>query len=90
MMSMETTKRVWQASDPRRNTPSIGIYSHVKDRWGIFHAQPFVLNERQAGVAIEVSSAKSWRPASLLWIPMATPTLPCHMPVCLVLIFARG
>ncbi|MFV4173401.1 Tn3 family transposase, partial [Mycobacterium tuberculosis] len=39
--------------DPRRNTPSIGIYSHVKDRWGIFHAQPFVLNERQAGVAIE-------------------------------------
>ena len=39
--------------DPRRNTPSIGIYSHVKDRWGIFYAQPFVLNERQAGVAIE-------------------------------------
>ena len=31
MMSMETTKRVWQARlDPRRNTPSIGIYSHVK------------------------------------------------------------
>jgi TnpA family transposase len=54
MMSMETTKRVWQARlDPRRNTPSIGIYSHAKDRWGIFHAQPFVLNERQAGVAIE-------------------------------------
>ncbi len=26
---------VWQARlDPRRNTPSIGIYSHVKDRWG--------------------------------------------------------
>ena len=54
MMSMETTKRVWQARlDPRRNTPSIGIYSHVRDRWGIFHAQPLVLNERQAGVAIE-------------------------------------
>ncbi len=54
MMSMETTKRVWQARlDPRRNTPSIGIYSHVRDRWGIFHSQPFVLNERQAGVAIE-------------------------------------
>src|SRR2546427_538014 len=33
MMTMETTKRVWQARlDPRRNTPSIGIYSHVKDR----------------------------------------------------------
>src|SRR3546814_20662725 len=39
--------------DPRRNTSSIGIYSHVRDRWGIFYAQPFVLNERQAGVAIE-------------------------------------
>jgi TnpA family transposase len=54
MMSMETTKRVWEARlDPRRNTPSIGIYSHVCDRRGIFHAQPFVLNERQAGAAIE-------------------------------------
>jgi len=54
MMSMETTKRVWQARmDPRRNTPSVGIYSHVRDRWGVFYAQPFVLNERQAGVAIE-------------------------------------
>src|SRR3546814_10442210 len=39
--------------DPRRNTSSIGIYPHVRDRWGIFYAQPFVLNERQAGVAIE-------------------------------------
>jgi len=54
MMSMETTRRVWQARmDPRRSTPSIGTYSHVRDRWGIFNAQPFVLNERQAGVAIE-------------------------------------
>lgn len=54
MMSMETTQRVWQARlDPRRNTPSVGIYSHVRDRWGISYAQPFVLNERQAGVAIE-------------------------------------
>ena len=54
MMSMETTKRVWQARlDPRRNTPSIGIYSHVRDRLGISYAQPFVVNERQAGVAIE-------------------------------------
>jgi len=54
MMSLETSKRVWQARiDPRRQTPSIGIYSHVHDRWGIFHAQPIVLNERQAGAAIE-------------------------------------
>ena len=52
---LETAKRVWQARlDPRRHTPSIGIYSHVRDRWGIFHAQPLILNEqRQAGAAIE-------------------------------------
>jgi TnpA family transposase len=55
MMSLETAKRVWQARlDPRRQTPSIGIYSHMRDRWGIFHAQPLVLNgQRQAGAAIE-------------------------------------
>jgi TnpA family transposase len=54
MMSLETSKRVWQARlDPRRQTASVGIYSHVRDRWGIFHAQPIVLNERQAGAALE-------------------------------------
>jgi TnpA family transposase len=54
MMSLETSRRVWQARvDPRRQTASIGIYSHVRDRWGIFHAQPIVLNERQAGAALE-------------------------------------
>lgn len=54
MMSLETSRRVWQArSDPRRQTASVGVYSHVRDRWGIFHAQPIVLNERQAGAAIE-------------------------------------
>ncbi|UMY33482.1 Tn3 family transposase [Burkholderia contaminans] len=54
MMSLETTRSVWQArADPRRRTASIGIYTHVRDRWGIFYDQPIVLNERQAGVAIE-------------------------------------
>jgi TnpA family transposase len=54
MMSLETSKRVWQARlDPRRQTASVGVYSHVRDRWGIFHAQPIVLNERQAGAALE-------------------------------------
>jgi TnpA family transposase len=54
MMSLETPQRVWQARlDPRRQTPSVGIYSHVLAGWGIFYAQPFVLNERQVGVAIE-------------------------------------
>jgi TnpA family transposase len=29
------------------------IYTHMRDRWGIVYDQPIVLNERQAGVAIE-------------------------------------
>jgi len=54
MMSLETRQCVWQARmDPRHQTPSVGIYSHVRDRWGIFYAQPILLNERQAGAAIE-------------------------------------
>ena len=54
MMSLETRRRVWQARlDPRRQTPSVGIYSHVLASWGIFNAQPIVLNERQVGAAIE-------------------------------------
>jgi len=54
MMSMETNKRVFLArTDPRRQTASIGIYTHVRDRWGISYAQPILLNERQAGAAIE-------------------------------------
>ncbi|BBE10388.1 Transposase Tn3 family protein [Mycoavidus cysteinexigens] len=54
MMSLETTRTVWQARvDPRRRTASIGIYTHVRDRWGIFYNQPILLKERQAGAAIE-------------------------------------
>lgn len=54
MMSLETARTVWQArADPRRRTASIGVYTHVLDRWGIFYDQPIVLKERQAGAAIE-------------------------------------
>lgn len=54
MMSLETTRTVWRArADPRRRTASIGMYTHVRDRWGIFYDQPILLNERQAGAAIE-------------------------------------
>ncbi len=53
-MSLETARSVWQArTDPRRRTASIGMYTHVRDRWGIFYDQPILLNERQAGAAIE-------------------------------------
>lgn len=54
MMRLETTRTVWQARvDHRRRTASIGMYTHVQDRWGIFYDQPILLKERQAGAAIE-------------------------------------
>src|SRR6516164_5101007 len=54
MMSLETARTVWQARvDPCRRTKSIGMYTHVRDRWGIFYDQPILLNRRQAGAAIE-------------------------------------
>ena len=92
MMSMETTKRVWQARlDPRRNTPSVGIYSHVRDRWGIFHAQLFVLNERQAGVAIEgVIRQERFETSQLAVDTHGSRTLRLHWPGCLASVFVRG
>lgn len=57
MMSLDASRHLWNARiDLRRRTYAAGIYTHVRDRWGIVYDQPIVLNERQAGVAIEVSS----------------------------------
>ncbi|MDE2225464.1 MAG: Tn3 family transposase [Castellaniella sp.] len=54
MMSRETVKSSYLARrDPRTKKKSIGIYTHIHDRWGIFYDQPIVLGERQAGVALE-------------------------------------
>lgn len=54
MMSLQTPRAIWQArADPRRKTASVGVYTHVHDRWGIFYDQPVLLNQRQVGVAIE-------------------------------------
>ena len=54
MMSLDVSRHLWNARvDPRRRTYAVGIYTHVRDRWGIVYDQPIVLNERQAGVAIE-------------------------------------
>lgn len=39
--------------DPRRRTHAVGLYTHVLDQHGIIYDQPIVLNERQAGPAIE-------------------------------------
>lgn len=54
MMSLDASRYLWNARvDPRRRTYAAGLYTHVRDRWGIVYDQPIVLNERQAGVAIE-------------------------------------
>jgi TnpA family transposase len=53
-MSVDVSRHLWNARvDPRRRTYGIGLYTHLLDQWGIIYDQPVVLNERQAGVAIE-------------------------------------
>lgn len=54
MMSLDASRHLWNARiDPRRRTPATGLYTHVLDRHGIAYDLPIVLNERQAGPAIE-------------------------------------
>ncbi|EWS60879.1 Transposase, TnpA family [Methylibium sp. T29-B] len=54
MMALDASRHLWTARvDPRRRTYAAGMYTHVRDRWGLFYDQPIVLNERQAGVAVE-------------------------------------
>lgn len=54
MMAIDASRHLWTARvDPRRRTYAAGLYTHVRDRWGIFYDQPIVLNERQAGAAVE-------------------------------------
>ena len=101
MMSLETRQRVWQARlDPRRQTPSVGIYSHVRDRWGIFYAQPIVLNERQVGAAIEgVLRQEEIEVAQLavdthgyvvIWTPWRRRRRSLSQPICICVCFRRS
>ncbi len=54
MMSLDASRGLWSARmDPRRRTRAVGTYTHVLDKWALAYDQPIVLNERQAGVAIE-------------------------------------
>ncbi|MBE7422073.1 MAG: Tn3 family transposase [Zoogloeaceae bacterium] len=54
MMSMDVSRKVWVARlDPKRNVPSVGTYTHLSDFWSVIYDQPIILNERQAGAAIE-------------------------------------
>lgn len=54
MMTVEASRRLWNSRvNPRTGNYAIGTYTHVLDQWGIAYDQPIVLNQRQAGAAIE-------------------------------------
>jgi TnpA family transposase len=54
MITLEVSRHLWTARvDPRRRTHAMGSYVHVLDQWGICYDQPIILNEREAGPAIE-------------------------------------
>ena len=54
MIALEVSRHLWTARvDPRRRTHAVGSYVHVLDQWGISYDQPIILNEREAGAAIE-------------------------------------
>jgi hypothetical protein len=54
MMSLDVSRKIWLARlDPKRGIPSVGTYTLMSDFWSVIYDQPIVLNERQAGAAIE-------------------------------------
>lgn len=54
MMSLDVSRKIWVARmDPKRRVPSVGTYTHMSDFWSVIYDQPIILNERQAGAAIE-------------------------------------
>lgn len=54
MMSIDVSKQVWRARmDYRRKVASVGTYTAVSDFWSVIYDLPIVLNERQAGPAID-------------------------------------
>ena len=54
MMSLPTSRHLWMSrQDPRRQTASAGMYTHVNDRGPIMNHKPIVLGERQVGVGID-------------------------------------
>lgn len=54
MMSLDASRHLYSARlEPRRGTRAAGIYTHVMGSYGVFYDQPVVLNERQAGPAVQ-------------------------------------
>ena len=60
MMSLDVSKHIWVARmDYRRKLPSVGSYTLVSDFWSVIYDMPIILNERQAGAAIEAAVRQS-------------------------------
>lgn len=54
MMSLDVSKHVWVARvDYRRKLASVGTYTMVSNFWSVLFDLPILLNERQAGAALE-------------------------------------
>src|SRR5690606_29472161 len=54
MMSLQSSWTLWNSRvGYKRRTPSIGIYDHVLDNRAYAYSQPHVVNNRQAGAAIQ-------------------------------------
>ena len=53
-MTMDTSRHLHIARmEYRRKQPGIGIYTHMRDSYGLFYNQPIVLNDRQAASAVQ-------------------------------------
>lgn len=52
-MTIDTSRHLHLARvEHRRKQPGVGIYTHVRDSYGLFYNQPIVLNDRQAAGAV--------------------------------------
>lgn len=53
-VSLDASRHLYSARlEPRKRTPSTGMYSHVLDRFAMAYDLPIIINRRQAGHGIE-------------------------------------
>jgi hypothetical protein len=101
MMSVATSRHLWNARlDPRRRTPSIGMYTHVHNQWPIIYNQPIVLGERQVGAAIEgivrqteidiEALAVDTHGYVVIWTPWRRRRRSLSQPICIRVCFRRS
>ena len=89
MVSLETRQRVWQARlDPRRQTPSVGLYSHLRDRWGISMRSPSCSTNGKSAPPLRAcfdkkkSRSRSWRSTRTGTLILEWPLLAGQVLIC--------